>query len=109
MIFVIDCFLFLINPIVVQVQHYLKLSQQTLHISISLLDSVLDQRDVELDKLQLVGVTALYLASKMEEYYPADVKKLLYLTESSFSVEDLFNMELVILSVIHFQVCFHIL
>jgi len=87
-----------------QVQHYLKLSQQTLYISISLLDTVLSLRDVEADKLQLVGITSLYLGSKMEEYYPADIKKLVHLTENSFTAEDVFNMELVLLSVIEFQV-----
>ena len=38
-----------------QVQHYLKLSQETLYLGISLLDTILDKRDVEADKLQLVG------------------------------------------------------
>ena len=87
-----------------QVQHYLKLSQETLYISISLLDTILEKRDVEPDKLQLVGITALYLGSKMEEYYPADVKKLLHLTENSYTVQDVFDMELVLLGVICFQV-----
>ena len=87
-----------------QVQHYLKLSQETLYISISLLDTILERRDVEPDKLQLVGITALYLGSKMEEYYPADVKKLLHLTENSYAVRDVFDMELVLLGVICFQV-----
>ena len=36
-------------------QHYLKLSQETLYLGISLLDTILDKRDVEADKLQLVG------------------------------------------------------
>ena len=92
-------------------QHYLKLSQETLYISISLLDTILEKRDVEPDKLQLVGITALYLGSKMEEYYPADVKKLLHLTENSYAVQDVFDMELVLLGVICFQVkrCHHIL
>ena len=88
----------------IQVQHYLKLSQQTLYISISLLDTVLSLRDVETDKLQLVGISAVYLGSKMEEYYPADIKKLIHLTENSYIEEDVFNMEIVLLSVLQFQV-----
>jgi len=88
----------------IQVQHYLKLSQQTLYISISILDTVLSLRDVETDKLQLVGISAVYLGSKMEEYYPADIKKLIHLTENSYIEEDVFNMEIVLLSVLQFQV-----
>jgi len=89
---------------ILQVQHYLKLAQQTLYIGISLLDTILDQRDVEPGKLQLVGITSLYVASKMEEYYPADMKKLLHLTENSFTAKEVFDMELVILGVVNFQV-----
>ena len=88
----------------IQVQHYLKLSQQTLYISISILDTVLSLRDVETDKLQLVGISAVYLGSKMEEYYPADIKKLIHLTENSYIEEDVCNMEIVLLSVLQFQV-----
>ena len=39
-----------------QVQHYLKLSQETLYLAISLLDTILYKRDIEADKLQLVGI-----------------------------------------------------
>ena len=88
-----------------QVQHYLKLTQESLYLGIFLLDRVLDRRDVEHDKLQLVGITALYVASKMEEYYPADLRKLVRLAENSYTVQEVFNMEeLVLLGVVHFQV-----
>ena len=52
-----------------------------------------------------VGIASLYVASKCEEYYPADLKKLVHLTENSYAVQDVFDMELVLLGVIHFQVC----
>ena len=52
-----------------------------------------------------VGIASLYVASKCEEYYPADLKKLVHLTENSYQVQDVFDMELVLLGVIHFQVC----
>jgi len=87
-----------------QVQHYLKLSQETLYLGISLLDTILDKRDVEADKLQLVGITSLFVASKCEEYYPAELKKLVHLTENSYREQDVFDMELVLLGVVHFQV-----
>ena len=51
-----------------------------------------------------VGIASLYVASKCEEYYPADLKKLVHLTENSYEVQDVFDMELVLLGVIHFQV-----
>ena len=51
-----------------------------------------------------VGIASLYVASKCEEYYPADLKKLVHLTENSYEVQDVFDMELVLLGVVHFQV-----
>ena len=41
-------------------QHYLKLSQETLYLAISLLDTILDKRDIEADKLQLVGIVLAF-------------------------------------------------
>ena len=91
----------------IQVQHHLKLTQESLYLSINILDSVLLERDVDPDKLQLVGVTALLLATKLEEYYPAEVGKLLHLTENSYSRKDVLMMERVVLQVLKFQVSFH--
>ena len=43
-------------------QHYLKLSQETLYSAISLLDTILDKRDIEADKLQLVGIVLAFIS-----------------------------------------------
>ena len=43
-------------------QHYLKLSQETLYLAISLLDTILDKRDIEADKLQLVGIVIAFIS-----------------------------------------------
>ena len=56
------------------------------------------------DKLQLVGITSMLVASKLEEYYPADIKKLLHLTEDSYSSREVLEMELVLVEVLEFQV-----
>ena len=37
------------------------LSQETLYLAISLLDTILDKRDVEADKLQLVGIVLAFI------------------------------------------------
>jgi len=87
----------------IQVQHHLNLCQETLYLTVSMLDLVLDRRDVDPDKLQLVGITAMLVASKLEEYYPADIKKLLHLTENSYTLRDVLEMELVLIDVLDFQ------
>lgn len=86
-----------------QVQHHLKLTQESLYLCVNILDAVLLERDVDPDKLQLVGVTSLLMATKLEEYYPAEVGKLLHLTENSYSRKDVLMMERVVLQVLKFQ------
>jgi len=89
---------------ILQVQHYLYLGQETLYNAVFILDTVLGRREVEPDKLQLVGIAALLVASKLEEYYPADIKKLLHLTENSYTVRELLHMEMILLDVLEFKV-----
>jgi hypothetical protein len=87
-----------------QVQHHLKLSQECLYLTIAMLDTVLARRDVQPDKLQLVGVTSLWLASKLEEYYPAETDKLVHLTENSYKKHHIIQMEVIILDILQFKV-----
>jgi len=87
-----------------QVQHHLKLSQECLYLTIAMLDTVLARRDVQPDKLQLVGVTSLWLASKLEEYYPAETDKLVHLTENSYKKHHIIQMEAIILDILQFKV-----
>jgi len=88
----------------IQVQHHLKLCQETLYLGVGILDLVMHRRDVDPDKLQLVGITALLVASKLEEYYPVDIKKLLHLTENSYTRVEVTHMERVLFEVLDFQV-----
>ncbi|XP_023335403.1 G2/mitotic-specific cyclin-B2 isoform X2 [Eurytemora carolleeae] len=90
----------------IQVQHHLQLCQETLYLTIIMLDTVLAQRDIKNDKLQLVGVTCLLLASKLEEYYPADISKLVHLTNDSYTNTQIVRMELIIIDVLEYKVNF---
>jgi len=87
----------------IQVQHHLRVSQESLYLSVSILDYVLHKRDVDPDKLQLVGITSLLIATKIEEYYPAEINKLLHLTENSYSRVDVVNLERVLLQILEFK------
>ena len=90
----------------IQVQHHLLLSQETLYLAVGILDNVLHRRDVDPDNLQLLGITSLLIASKLEEYYPAEIMKLLHLTENSYNRFQVLQMERTILRVMEFQVSF---
>lgn len=49
---------------------------ETLYLTINLIDRYLEQEEVSRPKLQLVGVTALLIASKYEEIYPPELRDL---------------------------------
>lgn len=49
--------------------------------------------------LQLVGVTALFIASKYEELYPPEVKDFVYITDDTYTKHDVLQMEKHILKV----------
>jgi len=88
----------------IQVQHHLKFSQQCLYLTIAMLDNILNKRDIDPDKLQLVGSTSLWIASKVEEYYPAELAKLIDLTENSYKAHHIVQMEKIMLRILEFNV-----
>lgn len=49
--------------------------------------------------LQLVGVAALLIASKYEELYPPEVQDFVYITDNTYTKEQILTMEKHILKV----------
>ena len=47
-----------------------KMIPETLFMTVNLIDRYLEKTHVARDKLQLIGITALFVASKCEEIYP---------------------------------------
>jgi len=94
----------------IQVCNYFNFCQETLFYSVYLLDSVISKRDIKGDRLQLVSVACIWIASKLEEYFPADLSKLAYLTQNSYTVQQIVKMETVVLNVLKFKLhvpCVH--
>lgn len=52
--------------------------------------------------LQLVGVAALFIASKYEELYPPEVRDFVYITDDTYTKHEVIEMEKHILKVIFF-------
>ena len=55
-------------------------------------------------KLQLVGVSALLIATKYEEIYPPTVKDLVYITDNAYSKTEILSMESDILVAMDFDI-----
>lgn len=59
--------------------------------------------NIEKSRLQLVGITALFIASKYEEVYPPDIGDYVYITDNTYSKTDLFRCEQDIMTKLDFR------
>ena len=76
-----------------QVQLYLSLSDQTLHLAVVNFDLILCQVDFEVEEVQLLGLACLLLAAKVEEDVPPSPELVLPLTGGVYTKADLARVE----------------
>ncbi|NXT90125.1 CCNB1 protein, partial [Anhinga rufa] len=86
----------------VQVQMKFELHQETLYMSVAITDRYLQDNAVSKRMLQLVGVTALFIASKYEEVYPPRIAEFVYMTDSTYTKVQICWMEKKILQALNF-------
>jgi hypothetical protein len=72
---------------------------ETLWIAINIVDRFLSRRVVSLVKLQLVGVTAMFIASKYEEIMAPSVEEFAFMTENGYTRDEILKGEKIILQV----------
>lgn len=89
---------------IVEVHLKFKLLPETLFITVNLIDRFLEKRNIMRTKLQLVGVTCLFIACKYEEIYPPVLKDFVYITDNAYSKQEIIEMEFEILSVLKFEI-----
>ncbi|CAK83450.1 unnamed protein product (macronuclear) [Paramecium tetraurelia] len=82
-----------------------KLRDETLYLTISLIDRYLAKAQVTRLRLQLVGVAALFIACKYEEIYPPALKDFVYITDNAYVKSDVLEMEGLILQALNFNIC----
>ncbi|KAM9532901.1 G2/mitotic-specific cyclin-B2 [Guaruba guarouba] len=87
----------------VQVHSRFQLLQETLYMCVAVMDRFLQSHPVPRKRLQLVGVTALLLASKYEEIFAPDVADLVYITDNAYTSHEIREMEIVILQELNFN------
>ena len=92
----------------VQVHIRFSLLQDTLQLTTGILDRVLQATDnvVTRDDLQLLGITAAFIASKFEEVCPPDLDDLVYLAAGCYNIADVLQMERQVLATLRWNVSF---
>ena len=90
----------------VEVHIKYNLLNETLFITINLIDKYLSKKSIHRKYLQLLGITALLIACKYEEIYPPKLRQLVYMTDNAYSNYEVLKMENEILCLINFNVSF---
>ncbi|EOA30687.1 hypothetical protein CARUB_v10013824mg [Capsella rubella] len=81
----------------VEVHLKFDLSPETLYLTVNIIDRFLSLKPVPRRELQLVGVSAMLIASKYEEIWPPQVNDLVYVTDNSYNSKQILVMEKTIL------------
>ncbi|XP_017309740.1 G1/S-specific cyclin-E2 [Ictalurus punctatus] len=80
------------------------LHRQTFYLAQDFFDRfMLTQDDMEKERLQLIGITALFIASKIEEIYPPKLTELAYVTDGACLEEEILQMELIMLKALNWD------
>jgi hypothetical protein len=77
---------------------------ETLWIAINIVDRFLSRRVVSLGKLQLVGVTAMFIAAKYEEILAPSVDEFVFMTENGYTKDEILKGERIVLQTLEFQI-----
>ena len=96
----------ILNDWLIEVHLKYKLVPDTMYLTINLIDRYLSKKKVLRTKLQLVGVTAMFIASKYEEIFPPEAKDFVYITDNACNKKELLDMEIDMLTTLNFDITF---
>ena len=94
-----------LNDWLVQVHQRFQLLPETLYLAINILDRYLSCKYVDLERLQLIGVTALFIASKYEEVLSPHVSNFSYMAKD-YQDEEILTAERVILKALDYNLSY---
>ncbi|XP_038662543.1 G1/S-specific cyclin-E1 isoform X2 [Scyliorhinus canicula] len=78
-----------------------KLHRETFYLAQDFFDRFMaTQQNVVKTRLQLIGISALFIAAKLEEIYPPKLHQFAYVTDGACTEEEILNMELVVLKLL---------
>lgn len=90
----------------VEIHSKFRLLPETIFLATNIIDRFLSVRVVSLVKFQLVGVTALFIASKYEEVVCPSVSNFLYMTDGGYEDDEILKAERYVLNMIDFNLSY---
>ena len=86
-----------------EVNKKLKFKEETFYITVNIIDSYLSQKFVPRKKFQLLGVTALFIATKLNEIFTGKAKDYAFITDNAYSECEIIDMEEDICKILNFN------
>jgi G2/mitotic-specific cyclin 1/2 len=90
----------------IEVHTRFHLLPETLFLAINIIDRFLSEKVVQLDRLQLVGITAMFIASKYEEVLSPHVANFRHVADDGFSEAEILSAERFILSTLNYDLSY---
>ncbi|XP_033249631.1 G2/mitotic-specific cyclin-B3-like [Drosophila miranda] len=87
----------------VEVQEHFRLYHETLYLAVKIVDLYLCRAVIKKENLQLLGITAFFIASKYDECLPLRIWEVLYICDGAYSRDELVKMELETLRLIQYD------
>ncbi|XP_062098584.1 cyclin-A2-2-like [Humulus lupulus] len=87
----------------VEVSEEYKLVPDTLYLTINLIDRFLSHNYIEKQRLQLLGVSCMLIASKYEEICAPRAEEFCFITDSTYTRGEVLKMESEVLNLLHFH------
>ena len=88
----------------IDVQLKFKLLPETLFLTINIIDRYLSISKATKENLQLIGITSMLIACKYEEIYFPEIKDFIYMTDDTYSKNEVLQMEYEILKKLEFNI-----
>jgi cyclin B len=88
----------------VEVHLKFKLLPETLFLTVNIIDRFTFLRQVKKTDYQLLGITAMLIASKYEEIYAPEIRDFIYMTDHAYSKDQVLAQESAILRALDFNV-----
>ncbi|CCH61773.1 hypothetical protein TBLA_0F02320 [Henningerozyma blattae CBS 6284] len=89
---------------IVQVHARFNLLPETLYLTVNIIDRFLSLSIVTLNKFQLVGAAALFIASKFEEINCPALKDIVYMLANAYSRDDVIKAERFMIDTLNFEI-----
>lgn len=78
---------------IIDVNNGFNFKEETLYTAIYIMDSYLSKKIIQRKRLQLLGITSLFIASKLNEIYFRRISDYVFITDNTYTQDEIKHME----------------